>query len=167
VSVSRHLPVSLPLQRKKQFYICCTLTLGSMEICGSQGPHNSRKMLRWTVRPPRWSLHWCQACVLTILVCYFGYSLSTRTYARLKASYPAIQSANSHQATYLDDSTTSDSCPVSASAQRIVVSIKTGATEAAAKIPTQMRTTLRCVTNVFLFSDLEQDIGEYHLHDAL
>lgn len=47
------------------------------------------------------------------------------------------------------------------------MSVKTGATEAAAKVPTQMQTALRCVKNVFLFSDLEQDIGEYHLYDAL
>lgn len=48
----------------------------------------------------------------------------------------------------------------------IVVSVKTGATEAE-KIITQMQTTLRCVKNVLFFSDLEQDIGEYHLHDSL
>jgi hypothetical protein len=62
---------------------------------------------------------------------------------------------------------TSESYPVSNSAQRIVVSAKTGATEAAAKIPMQMQTTLKCAKNVFLLSGLEQDIGEYHLHDAL
>ncbi|KAG4430449.1 hypothetical protein IFR05_014075 [Cadophora sp. M221] len=29
------------------------------------------------------------------------------------------------------------------------------------------QTSLRCAKNVFFFSDLEQDIGPYHLHDAL
>jgi hypothetical protein len=30
-----------------------------------------------------------------------------------------------------------------------------------------MQTTLRCAKNVILFLDLEQDIKQYHLHDAL
>ncbi|CZT08582.1 uncharacterized protein RCO7_08135 [Rhynchosporium graminicola] len=49
----------------------------------------------------------------------------------------------------------------------IVVSVKTGASEAAGRIPIQMRTSLRNVRNVVFFSDLEQDIGEYHLYDSL
>lgn len=60
-----------------------------------------------------------------------------------------------------------DSCDGFEYAANIVVSVKTGATEAAEKIPPQMRTTLRCIKNTIIFSDLEQDIGEYHLHDAL
>jgi len=164
VSASRHLPNSLPLQPKKQLHICYTLTPGSTYICDNQGLHSRRKMLPWAARPPR---SWFRACLLTIIFCSLGYCLSTQRHARLRASFSASQSANSHHAADLDDSTTSDSCPASTSAQRIVVSIKTGATEAAVKIPTQMQTTLRCVKNVFLFSDLEQDIGEYHLHDAL
>jgi hypothetical protein len=48
-----------------------------------------------------------------------------------------------------------------------VVSVKTGASEAAEKIPVLMSSSLRCAANVFLFSDLEQDLGEYHLYDAL
>lgn len=123
-----------------------------------------RKMLPWAARPPR---SWFRACVFMILLCFIVYCLSIQRHTRRRASFSANQSANSHHAADLDDSTTSDSCPASTSAQRIVVSVKTGATEAAVKIPMQMQTTLRCVKNVFLFSDLEQDIGEYHLHDAL
>lgn len=167
MSVPRHLPGSPPLQHNKQLQICYTRTPGSMYNCDKQGLHYRRKMLWWAARPPRSSLNWFRACVLTILLCSLGYYLSTQRHARLRASFPASQSANSHHAADLDGSTTSESCPVSTSAQRIVVSIKTGATEAAAKTPTQIQTTLRCVKNVFLFSDLEQDIGEYHLHDAL
>jgi hypothetical protein len=82
-------------------------------------------------------------------------------------TFSATQSINTHNSTGLDDRTGSNICPSSISAQRIVVSVKTGATEAAVKAPMQMQTTLRCVKNVIMFSDLEQDIGEYHLHDAL
>ncbi|KAK6587423.1 hypothetical protein PZA11_000713 [Diplocarpon coronariae] len=51
--------------------------------------------------------------------------------------------------------------------ERIVVSVKTGASEAAERIPTQRQTCLRDVKHVLFFSDLEQDLGEYHLFDAL
>jgi hypothetical protein len=63
--------------------------------------------------------------------------------------------------------TNSASCPVSPSAKNVVVAIKTGASEAAEKIPALMQSSLRCVKNAFIFSDLEQDIGGYHLYDAL
>ncbi|KAI9825516.1 MAG: hypothetical protein M1819_000508 [Sarea resinae] len=49
----------------------------------------------------------------------------------------------------------------------VLVVMKTGATEAAAKVPTHLLTTLRCTRNYLLFSDLDQDIGPYHLHDVL
>ncbi|KAL2069927.1 hypothetical protein VTL71DRAFT_14606 [Oculimacula yallundae] len=52
-------------------------------------------------------------------------------------------------------------------ADAIVIAVKTGASEASEKIPTLMKTSLRCAKNVFFFSDLEQDIGPYHLHNAL
>lgn len=50
---------------------------------------------------------------------------------------------------------------------RIVVAIKTGATEANLKIPAQLRTSLRCAPNVHIFSDMEQTIGNHTVHDAL
>lgn len=58
-------------------------------------------------------------------------------------------------------------CPNNNLASNIVVAVKTGASEASGKIPTLMQTSLRCAKNVFFFSDLEQDIGPYHMHDAL
>lgn len=61
----------------------------------------------------------------------------------------------------------SDTVSDSGRADRIVVSVKTGASEAGDRIPAQMQTFLRDVQNVVIFSDLEQDIGEYHLYDAL
>lgn len=61
--------------------------------------------------------------------------------------------------------TNSESCIETS--QKVVVSIKTGASEAVEKIPAQMQTTLRCAKDVFFFSDLEQDLRQFHLHDAL
>ncbi|KAH9859977.1 hypothetical protein IAQ61_011761 [Plenodomus lingam] len=49
----------------------------------------------------------------------------------------------------------------------IAIAVKTGATEAAEKIPMLMRTPLRCAHNVVIYSDLEQEIAGYKLHDSL
>lgn len=49
----------------------------------------------------------------------------------------------------------------------IAIAVKTGATEAVEKIPMLMRTTLRCAQNVIIFSDLEQEIAGYQIHDSL
>lgn len=49
----------------------------------------------------------------------------------------------------------------------IAIAVKTGATEAIERIPMQMRTTMQCAENYMIFSDLEQNITGYHLHDAL
>ena len=58
-------------------------------------------------------------------------------------------------------------CNNPAIADEVVVVVKTGATEAYTKLPTQLLTSLRCVPNLLLVSDLEQDISGYHLHDVL
>lgn len=52
---------------------------------------------------------------------------------------------------------------------RLVITVKTGATEALGKIPTQLQTSLRCVPpeNVLLFSDMAQEIGDRHVFDSL
>lgn len=49
----------------------------------------------------------------------------------------------------------------------VVVAVKTGAAEASKRVEVLMRTSLRCARHVLFFSDLEQDVGPYHLHDAL
>jgi hypothetical protein len=50
----------------------------------------------------------------------------------------------------------------------VVIAVKTGATEAMARIPMLLATFLSCAKNdVLFFSDMEQDIGEVHVHDAL
>ncbi|XMA19664.1 hypothetical protein WAI453_012455 [Rhynchosporium graminicola] len=60
-----------------------------------------------------------------------------------------------------------DLCQNNQLANDIVVGVHTGASEASERIPVLMETSLRCAKNVFIFSDLEQDIGRYHLYDAL
>lgn len=60
---------------------------------------------------------------------------------------------------------THGACPTAA--QNVVVIARTGASEAALRVLALMRTSLRCAEHVFLYSDLEQDIGPHHLVDAL
>lgn len=64
-------------------------------------------------------------------------------------------------------STNSEGCLDFLTGEKVVVSVKTGATEAAEKIPPLMQTSLRCAQHVLLFSDLAQDIESYQIHDAL
>jgi hypothetical protein len=51
-----------------------------------------------------------------------------------------------------------NSCSPSSSLSRIVITVKTGATEAPTKIPTQLRTSLRCAPHVYVFSDMAQTL---------
>lgn len=58
-------------------------------------------------------------------------------------------------------------CDSISGTSNIAIAVKTGATEAASKIPTLMLTSLQCAKDVMIFSDLEQTIAGFHLHDAL
>jgi hypothetical protein len=49
----------------------------------------------------------------------------------------------------------------------ILFIVKTGATEIYEKLPTQLLTTLGCTRDFLIFSDLEEQIGPYHILDAL
>ncbi|KAI6784462.1 uncharacterized protein J7T54_006507 [Emericellopsis cladophorae] len=49
----------------------------------------------------------------------------------------------------------------------IMFIMKTGASEAFQKLPVHLLTTMSCLPDFLIFSDLEQQIGKYHLHDAL
>ncbi|PHH75509.1 hypothetical protein CDD82_4413 [Ophiocordyceps australis] len=45
--------------------------------------------------------------------------------------------------------------------------LKTGASEAFDKLPTQLLGSVQCLSDVLIFSDKEQQVGKYHLYDAL
>lgn len=49
----------------------------------------------------------------------------------------------------------------------ILLIMKTGASEAFARVPTQLMTLLRCLPNFLIFSDMEQDVAGYHIMDSL
>lgn len=58
-------------------------------------------------------------------------------------------------------------CPASPDPSDFLISMKTGATELFAKLPQQLLTTLRCVPNYMIFSDIEQDVGGHHVYGSL
>jgi hypothetical protein len=58
-------------------------------------------------------------------------------------------------------------CPIDPQSEDIVITVKTGASEAASRLPTQMRTTLRCPPNVLHFSDMGQKVENITVHDSL
>lgn len=58
-------------------------------------------------------------------------------------------------------------CPQALVANEILVVIRTGATEALEKLPVHFETTLRCIPNHIVYSDYDEDIQGYHVHDVL
>jgi hypothetical protein len=48
-----------------------------------------------------------------------------------------------------------------------VITTKTGATEAALKLPPQLQNSLRCAPHLYIFSDMAQTLGTVQVHDAL
>lgn len=52
-------------------------------------------------------------------------------------------------------------------ADKVVVIVKTGATEVFARLPQQLLTLAECVPKFMVFSDMAQDMGDFHIYDAL
>lgn len=50
---------------------------------------------------------------------------------------------------------------------KITVIVKTGATEVLEKLPAQLVTTLKCIPDPIIVSDLEQTLGRHRVHDVL
>lgn len=49
----------------------------------------------------------------------------------------------------------------------ILLVMKTGASESFARVPTQLFTVLRCLDDFLIFSDMDQEIAGYKIHDSL
>ncbi|KAI2624067.1 glycosyltransferase family 31 protein [Xylaria nigripes] len=64
---------------------------------------------------------------------------------------------------------TSDSCARFPNTDGVLLVMKTGATESFDRMPTQLLTTMSCLpeSNFLIFSDMEQQLGPYHIYDAL
>jgi len=51
--------------------------------------------------------------------------------------------------------------------QQVVITVKTGASEAEERIPALMTSSLSCAPNVLIFSDMLQQVKGYHIYDSL
>ncbi|EGP87833.1 uncharacterized protein MYCGRDRAFT_24216, partial [Zymoseptoria tritici IPO323] len=58
-------------------------------------------------------------------------------------------------------------CGVHKDPGNISIIVKTGATVISERLPTLLLTSLRCVDNPLIFSDLEQEFGGHHVYDVL
>lgn len=58
-------------------------------------------------------------------------------------------------------------CDVHLDPGNIAIVVKTAATQGFDRLPTQLITSLQCVKQPLIFSDLEQTLGRHRIHDAL
>jgi hypothetical protein len=64
-------------------------------------------------------------------------------------------------------STLEPDCAQFPDTSKILLVMKTGASESFSKVPTQLITTLKCLPEFLIFSDMEQEIGGHKIHDSL
>ncbi|EMC96054.1 hypothetical protein BAUCODRAFT_34821 [Baudoinia panamericana UAMH 10762] len=77
-------------------------------------------------------------------------------------------STTSHEGNVAETSSSaSGSCQDVPGADKVLVMLKTGATELYQKLPTHFVTTLTCVPHFMIFSDMAQDFAGYPIHDAI
>ena len=106
---------------------------------------------------------WTLPRLLAAIVIIYGF-LWIKSFPRELPTQPLPK--NQDARTGYDDSNINQNPP--ADPDNVIVAIKTGATEAFDKLPSQLLlTNPRDFGNLLLFSDLEQDIGGFHLHDVL
>jgi hypothetical protein len=65
------------------------------------------------------------------------------------------------------DAALDDECALFPNTSSVLLIMKTGASESYSKIPTQLMTTLKCLPDFLIFSDMEQKIAGYRIHDSL
>jgi hypothetical protein len=101
-------------------------------------------------------------CLLAVLASFR--SLAPKTSPSVPFD-PKIPSPSPDATT--DQSKLDSRCDGFANSKDILVVVKTGANEISDKLPTQLLTALHCYDDLLIFSDLEQEIGPYHIYDAL
>ncbi|KAK2591474.1 hypothetical protein QQS21_010820 [Conoideocrella luteorostrata] len=76
-------------------------------------------------------------------------------------------SGSQHVPSSSQSATLSDECANFPNTSSVLTVMKTGASEAYSKIPTQLMTNLKCLPDFLVFSDMAQKIGGYTIHDSL
>lgn len=87
---------------------------------------------------------------------------STSTSTSISDAYPGNQTTgHGSQSALLDE------CAHFPNTSSVLLVMKTGATEAHSKIPTQLLTMLKCLPDFLLFSDVAEEIAGYSIYDSL
>ena len=143
----------------KQAYTClfsrfaCTHSslLGQM----GESPHSGRSsiMLRFSTAQRNLLSVLFVFCLIAVIYS-LGYFPSPSSRPALVPSQPLSTHPDSH-------------CNALAISPQTVVIVKTGANEIYDKLPTQLLTALHCYDDLLFFSDLQQQLGPYSIHDAL
>ena len=58
-------------------------------------------------------------------------------------------------------------CETFPDTSKVLLGMKTGASEAFARVPTQLMTVLKCLPDYLISSDMDQNIGGQQIHDSL
>ncbi|SMR47227.1 unnamed protein product [Zymoseptoria tritici ST99CH_3D1] len=83
---------------------------------------------------------------------------------------PSIEENTPHEPVIVESIKTpniNSSCPDRPGQEDIFIIFKTGATELYKKLPMHLATALKCMPNYILVSNIEQDVGNYHVHNVL
>jgi hypothetical protein len=110
----------------------------------------------------RFAIRWRIAVVVLFALLHLRFYLPGPSGLHLtpwKAPPPPAETHNT--------SGSNDPCTPFTGLERVVITVKTGATEAASRIPVQLRTSLRCAPHVYVFSDMAQKIGDIEIFDSL
>lgn len=106
------------------------------------------------------------SATLGLLYTLFDRSSLPATHSKPDRSRLSHTSDNPDDDTTLSTATRND-CQQYADAGTIAYSIKTGATVALERLPIQLMTALRCVSEPMIFSDLDQTLGNHKIIDVL
>lgn len=87
---------------------------------------------------------------------------NTTTEGHVAPPPPPPPPPQSHQPPVVDPA-----CEHFPDTSNVLLVMKTGASEAFARVPTQLMTMLKCLPDYLIFSDMEQDIGGQRIHDSL
>jgi hypothetical protein len=99
-------------------------------------------------------------CLIAALASLRSFPLKASEFAPLDPQIPPHDSSSGHLKPH-------SRCDGLSNSTDILVVVKTGANEVYDKLPTQLLTALHCYEETLIFSDLEQQIGPYHVYDAL
>ena len=114
---------------------------------------------------------YCSQRVLLFLLLAFCFQAillaSFRFFSPATHRFPISSPSARPFSNFTEESSSDPLCEYITDPSDTLVVVKTGANEIYDKLPTQLLTSLACYDDLLIFSDLEQDLGPYHVYDAL